>query len=535
VTHQPNHATILIVGGLVVDGTGASARRADIALSGEDIAAVGDLAGWSADTILDAAGLVVAPGFIDMHSHSDLALLINGRAESKIRQGVTTEVIGMCGYSPAPAPENRREKIRRDAGAWGREVEWTWGSFGEYLGAVRRSGVSVNVVPIVGHGSIRTAVMGEEGRAPTTDELTAMQREVARAMEEGAFGMSTGLVYAPGMWADTDEVIALAGAMAHADGIYFSHIRSESDKLVEAIEEAARIGREAGVAVQIAHLKAEGRRNWGKTEQALEAIEQARESGVDVSYDCYPYTAWNTGLGQLLPAWAREGGTEAMLARLTDPETRARIRRFMTENAADDPGRWERRLISSVETEENRGIQGLTVAQVAAQQGQEPEEVVIGLLLGEQGRVGMVGFGMGEDDVRRVVAHPVGMIGSDASSVAPYGLLGKGHPHPRTYGTFARVLGRYVREENLLTLEAAVHKMTGQPAAKLGLKDRGLLAPGMAADICVFDPNTIADRATYQQPQQYAEGVRYVVVNGVVEVEGEEHRNRRAGRVLARG
>ncbi len=531
-TQTQKHGTILIRGGAVVDGSGAPPRRMDVAVTGDRIAAVAGLAEWTADTILDAAGLVVAPGLIDMHSHSDLALLINGRAESKIRQGVTTEVTGMCGWSPAPAPEERREEIRKDAGAWGREVEWTWGSFGEYLEALRRSGTSVNVAPVVGHGAIRSAVMGEEGRAPTADELKAMQREVARAMEEGAFGMSTGLVYAPGMWADTDEVIALARAMAPADGIYFSHIRSESDKLLEAIEEAVRIGRETGVAVQIAHLKAEGTRNWGKTEQALETIEQARERGVEVSYDCYPYTAWNTGLGQLLPAWAREGGTEAMLARLTDPETRARIRGFMTENAAADPGRWERRMIASVESEERRALQGMTVAQIVAQQGGAPEEVVIGLLLAEQGRVSMVGFGMCEEDVKRVVAHPVGMIGSDAASLAAYGVLGKGRPHPRTYGTFARVLGHYVRDEKALTLEAAVRKMTALPAAKLRLKDRGLLAPGLAADICVFDPSTIADRATYQQPQQYAEGVKYVIVNGVVEVEGEEHRNRRPGRAL---
>jgi len=533
-THASRRADILLRGGTVIDGSGAPARQADVAVADGRITAIGDLSGWSADTFLDAAGLVVAPGFIDMHSHSDLSLLINGRAESKIRQGVTTEVIGMCGWSPSPAPEERREEIRKDSGAWGWEVEWTWGSFGEYLDAVRRSGVSVNVVPIVGHGSIRTAVMGEEGRAPTADELRVMQREVARAMEEGAGGMSTGLVYAPGMWADTEEVIALARMLSPGGGIYFSHVRNESDRLVEAVEEAIRIGREAGVAVQIAHLKAEGTRNWGKTEQALETIEKARAGGVEVSYDCYPYPAWNTGLGQMLPAWAREGGTEAMLERLADRETQARIKQFMCAAAAEDPGRWERRMVASVESEERRPLQGLTIAQIAAEQGREPEDVVVGLLLAEQGRVSMVGFGMCEEDVTRVVAHPTGMIGSDAASLAPYGLLGKGHPHPRTYGTFARVLGRYVREERALTLEAAVHKMTALPAAKLGLKDRGILAPGLAADIVVFDPNTIADRTTFEQPQQYAAGIAYVIVNGVMELIGEEHQDQRPGKVLIR-
>ncbi len=525
-------ADILIKGGEVVDGTGAPPRRADVAVAQGRVAAVGDLSNWRGDEVIEADGLVVAPGFIDMHTHSDISLLVNGRAESKLRQGVTTEVIGMCGWSPAPAPESRREAMIREVGAWARELEWTWGGFGDYLAALKRAGTSVNVAPVVGHGAVRAAVMGEEGRAPTTAELAAMRREVELALEAGAFGFSTGLVYAPGMWAETEEIIALAEPVGRQGGIYFSHIRSESDRLMEAIEEAIRIGRETGASVQIAHLKAEGQRNWGKTEQALARIEAARAEGVEVSYDCYPYPAWNTGLGQMLPAWAREGGAERMVERLLDKETRDRIIAFMRQAAAEDPGRWERRLISSAQSETGRAAQGRTIAQIAEQQGRDPEQVVIGLLIAERGRVGMVGFGMCEEDVKRVVSHPVGMIGSDAAARAPYGVLGEEHPHPRAYGTFARVLGKYVREEGALSLDAAVHKMTGLAAAKLGLDDRGRLAEGLAADICVFDPTAITDRATFEQPQQYADGIAYVIVNGVIELAGEEHRDRRPGKVL---
>lgn len=530
----PQHADVLLRGGTVVDGSGGPARRADVAITGDRISAVGDLAGWTGERVLDAAGLVVAPGFIDMHTHSDLSLLIDPRAESKIRQGVTTEVIGQCGSSPAPAPEGRRELLRGDFGTWGEEVEWTWGSFAQYLEALRSKGTSVNVAPVVGHGTVRVAAMGEEGRAPTASELEVMRKLVREAMGEGAFGLSTGLVYAPGVFATTEEIIALAKLLAPRKGIYFTHMRGEGDGLLAAVEEAIRIGREAGVSVEIAHLKADGKPNWGKTEAALEAIVQARERGAEVSYDCYPYTAWNTGMGQLLPVWAREGGTEATVARLTDADTRARVKEAMEAAAQADPGRWERRMISSVGSEGNRALQGMTVAEIAAQRQRPAGEVVMDLLVEEQGRVSMVGFGMCEEDVRRVVAHPVGMIGSDAAAVSPHGVLGRGHPHPRTYGTFARVLAHYVRETKALSLEAAIAKMTSRPAEKLGLRDRGMIAAGMAADICVFDPQTITDRATYEKPQQYAAGVRYVLVNGVIEVDGEEHKDRRAGRVLAR-
>jgi len=319
-------AQLLLRGGTVVDGTGSPGRREDVAVVGDRIAAVGDLTSWSGDVTLDVTGLTVAPGFIDMHTHSDLSLLINGRAESKLRQGVTTEVIGMCGFSPAPCPEDRREEIQALFGAWAREVDWTWGSFAQYLAALREHGTSVNVVPLAGHGIIRTGVMGQENRPPTVPELDGMRAAVREAVDEGAFGFSSGLVYAPSMFADRDELAALAAEMSEAGGIYFSHIRGESATLLDAVAEAVEIGRRGGVAVQIAHMKCEGQAYWGTVAAALEAVERAQDEGVDVTFDVYPYTAWNTGLGQLLPAWAREGGPEAVVDRLRDPALRAKVR-----------------------------------------------------------------------------------------------------------------------------------------------------------------------------------------------------------------
>ncbi len=518
----------------MVDGTGGRGRGADVAVEGDRIAAVGGLCEWRGELELDVRGLTVAPGFIDMHSHSDLSLLINGRAESKLRQGVTTEVIGQCGFSPAPCPEGRREAIRALFGVWGREVEWSWGSFGEYLAALRSAGTAVNVAPVAGHSVIRAGVMGQEDRPPTGPEVAEMQAAAARAVEEGAFGISSGLVYAPGMFAETEELVAVAAAAGELGGRYFSHIRGESERLLEAVGEAVEVGRRAGVRVEIAHLKAEGRGNWGRIGEALAAIERAQSSGVDVVFDVYPYTAWNTGLGQLVPAWAREGGPEAMVGRLRDGDARSRVREELAAAAAADPGRWERRLLSSVESGANRPLQGMTLAEIAKGRGAAPEEVVMDLLIEEGGQGSMVGFGMCEEDVARAISHPAATIGSDAAAVAPYGVLGEGHPHPRSYGTFPRVLGHYVREEKMLSLEEAVAKMTGRPAERLGLADRGRIAEGMAADIVVFDAETVGDRATYEQPHQYPVGIRYVIVNGVVELEGEEHRGRLAGRVLGR-
>jgi N-acyl-D-amino-acid deacylase len=529
----PQTADILIENGTVIDGTGAAGRPAGVAVKGDRIAAVGDLSGWQSQLVLDASGLVVAPGFIDMHTHSDLSLLINSRAESKLRQGVTTEVLGQCGFSPAPAPDGSLDAVRASFSEWGRIVEWTWGSLADYLDAFRTRGVSVNVVPIVGHGTIRSVVMGRDDRPPAGDELRKMQRHVAQAMEDGAFGLSTGLYYAPGMFADTKELIALASAMADRNGLYFSHIRGEGVNLLTSVGEAIEIGRRAGVRVQISHFKAEGTHNWGRTVESLAMVEEARRAGVDVGYDVYPYTAWNTSLGQMLPGWAREGSIETILGRLTDPPTRARIIEEIRQEADADPGRWERRLLASAITEQYHPSQGRTIAAISQERGTPPIETVLDILLVERLGAGMVGFGMCEEDVRRVLSHPLATIGSDSASQAPYGVLGDDHPHPRTYGTFARVLGHYSRDEKLFPLEDAVAKMTGRSADRLGLTDRGRIAEGLAGDLVVFDPARIADTATYENPKQYATGVRWVIVNGTIELDGDNHQDRKPGRVLS--
>jgi N-acyl-D-amino-acid deacylase len=528
-------ADLIIRGGTVVDGTGEPGRAADVAVQGGRISAIGELGRWPAGTVVEAAGLVVSPGFIDMHSHSDLSLLINPRAESKLRQGVTTEVIGQCGFSPAPAPEERRGAVRAMFGgaAINESLEWSWGTMAEYLEMIRHRGISLNVVPVVGHATLRNVAVGMEDRPAGRAELGFMRRLVQEAMEEGAFGMSSGLVYIPSMFAPTEELIELAKVVAQHGGIYFTHIRGEADTLLTALDEATRIGRESGARVEVAHLKCEGSHNWGRSDRVLENLLQAR-ADVDVRYDSYPYTAWNTGLAQLLPAWAREGGPEAMVARLCDPEGRERIRRFLVDAAEQEPGRWTRRLLSSAESESNRPLQGMTLDAIADLRMQPTEDVIMDLLVEEKGAAGMVGFGMRDDDVSRFVSSPLGTIGSDASAVAPYGDLSRGHPHPRTYGTFARVLGHYVREQKALTLEQAVHKMTGLPAQFLGLPDRGVLAPGKAADIVVFDPATVSDLSVYERPHQYAAGIRGVIVNGVLELDGDKHQGRKPGKVLTR-
>jgi N-acyl-D-amino-acid deacylase len=526
-------ADVLIRGGLVVDGTGEAPRTADVAISRGKVEAIGDLTGWGGTQIVEAQGLAVAPGFIDMHTHSDLTLLVNPKAESAIRQGVTTQVIGMCGFSPAPSPGEKRAIVRPMFGFLGESaVDWRWGDLSDYFEALRDRGPSTNVVALVGHGTLRAIGVGLEDRPAKGYELSFMKDHLRESMELGAFGLSSGLVYIPSAYADTAELVELARVVAEFGGFYFSHIRNESDGRMAALAEAAQIGREAGTPVQIAHLKCDGRRNWGRADETLEMLEATRAGGVDITYDSYPYTAWNTGLAQLLPAWAREGGSERIVQRLSDVEARRSIRQFLVTSAEEEEGLWERRLIASVDSEANRPLQGRTIAEIADLRVAAPEEVVMDLLSEEKGSIDMVGFAMDESDVQAFVSYPQGMIGSDSASSAPYGKLGEWHPHPRTYGSFARVLGHYVREQQALPLELAVAKMTRLPAERLGLTDRGLLAEGKAADVVVFDPATVSDRATYEQPHLYPTGVHSVFVNGTLVIDGEHHTGAKAGRVL---
>jgi N-acyl-D-amino-acid deacylase len=525
--------TLLIRGGLVVDGTGAPGRRADVALEGERIAAVAPGLGGEAARTISAEGLVVAPGFIDVHSHSDLFYLACPAAESKVRQGVTTEVVGMCGFSPAPVDPARAEATAAWIGEIGARIEIGWRTFGEYLARLRDARPSVNIVHFVGHGALRLVAVGAEGRPPWVEEQRRMERLLAEALEAGAFGLSTGLVYAPSAYATTDELVALARSMAGRGGLYFSHIRGESATLEAAIEEAVRIGETAGVGVQVAHVKASGREHWGKMDRALRMLDEARARGVDVHADAYPYVAGSTKMVNLLPAWTHDGGPARLLARLADPASR---RRLLEECALDGGWRsvngtvgWEDVLVASCSRPE---WEGLRLSELARRRRRPPAEALLDFLLEEEGRVGMVLFTQSEDNVVKALAHPHVMVGSDSIGLTAGPGPHRGKPHPRMYGTFPRVLGRYVREQKLLSLETAVRKMTGMPAAKLRLRDRGLVLPGWAADLALFDPDTVRDEATYEDPHRHPAGIPYVIVNGQVVVDGGRMHALPAGRVL---
>jgi len=523
-------ADLVISGGTLVDGTGAPGRRADIAIVGDRIAAVGAVDITGGDRI-DAGGLVVAPGFIDLHSHSDYLLLGNPAAQSKLLQGVTTEVGGNCGESPAPMVD----EVARDTAEWlakfGVHAEWC--DFAGFFSHLRSRGIAINFACLVGHGNLRATAMGYAGRPPTAEELDRMRAAATEAMRQGAVGVSSGLAYPPGCYADTEELIAVAEAVAPLGGFYASHIRNEGDRLLEAVGEALEIGRRAGVAVHLSHHKVTDPWNWGRVAESLAMIDAARAEGSAVTADQYPYLATSTGLAAALPYWVREGGREAMLARLRDPQMRVRAAAEMTKRArADD--HWDRLLIAAVETERNRRCCGRSLADIARHRAVSPPEAVFDLLLEEEARVAVVRFAMCEQDVERVMRHPWVAIASDASARATSGPLSEGRPHPRAFGTFPRILGRYVRERGVLSLEEAVRKMTSLPASILGIADRGVVREGARADVVVFDPAAIADRATYERPLEPPAGVYHVIVNGRLALSNGSITEARAGRVLGR-
>ena len=522
---------LLIRGAGVVDGSGNPPFNADIGIQGDAIVALGDLGAAGARRVIEASGLMAAPGFIDMHSHSDWTLPGNRRAESKIRQGVTTEVIGMCGSSPAPLPPDpqRRERWMAQAGANRPWIRWEWESFGQYLDYLRK-GIAVNVVAFVGHGTLRVAAMGWEDRPPTREELAVMEGLVAQAMEEGAWGYSTGLIYPPSCYAQTAELTALASVAARHGGFYFSHIRGEGATLLAAIREVIEIVEQAGLPAEVAHFKASGRPYWARLPEAIRLVEEARRRGLDITADRYPYIASSTGLAALVPHWAHEGGREALLARLADSTTRARIREEVL--ARREGMEWREVMISHCPAQPHR--EGLTLDQLAEERGAEPVDSMLDLLQESEAQVWMINFSMSEGNLREVLRQPWVMIGSDGYSLAPYGEMGKGKRHPRSYGTFARVLGKYVRQERLLSWQQAVRKMSGLPAEKLGLADRGLLEVDRKADVVLFDPHRVADQATFTQPYQYPIGIEYVLVNGRLVIERGEHSGALPGRVLAR-
>ena len=525
-----------IEGATVIDGTGASGSRVDVGVTDETITVVGDLSREHAGTTLNATGKVLTPGFIDMHSHSDWRLWANRRAESKIRQGVTTEVVGNCGFSPAPVSPEFREELRGFALYVPKGMTFEWPSFGDYLRAFDADGTAVNVVHLVGHGTLRIAAMGFARRSPTSGELTRMQRLMTDAMEDGAWGLSTGLIYAPGSYSETAEIVAVARAAARYRGFYASHIRGEGATLLDAIREAISVGREGELPVQVSHVKAAGRPNWGNVSRALALIDAARAEGLDVRADVYPYTASSTTLRTLLPDWALEGGIDAMLKRLTDPAERARVRAAVESPSAESLVNrvgWENVMIAWCL--KRKDAEGRRVAEIAEAGKLDPVEAVFELLRDADGVASMILFQLDEKDFVRAVSHPQVMIGSDGSSLATTGEMSAGKPHPRNYGTFPRVLGRYARDERVLSLAEAVHKMTGLPARRLALRDRGEIRVGAKADLVVFDARTVKAPATRREPKQFPIGIDYVLVNGKVVVDQGKSTGVLAGRALRRG
>lgn len=508
----------------IQDGNGSVPFIADIGVNDDTIVEIGDLSGAMAGQKIDASGLVAAPGFIDMHSHSDFTLPINPNALSKIHQGVTTEVIGQCGVSPAPSERKSGVSLIESYP----HLTWEWSSFGSYLDYLHNQGISVNIVPLVGHGSIRRLVMGETDHEPSCDEINSMRHAIHQAMEEGAWGMSTGLIYPPGMYAKTMELIDLCRTVVDEGGFYFSHIRGEGPTLLDAVSEAIKIGEEAIIPVQISHLKASWQENWHLMDGAIKLIDCARQKGLDVTADVYPYTACHTDLSIVLPPWAHDGGSERMIERLKQKDERKR----MLPHLSSRQSQWGLIMISFAP--DCPELEGQTVAEITEKRGADPLETVMDIIIEGGPRTSAVYYDMKPENLKTALLHPEVMIGSDGQALAPFGPLRVGRVHPRSFGAFPRLLAKYVREEGLLSLPEAVKKMSGLPAARLGLSDRGRIARGKKADIVVFNPNTVQDMATFLDPYRYPTGIEYVFVNGQAVVTPKGHTGKRPGRILNR-
>lgn len=516
---------LVLAGGHVIDGTGAPGFTADVALRGQRIAEIGTIDARRATRVIDVRGSCVAPGFVDIHTHSDRSIFEWPSAESRIRQGCTTEITGNCGSSAAP--REAKESDEEDKGP-----HPTWTDVRSYVAAWRANGAALNHAMLVGHGTLRRTVIGDIDRAATPNELARMIELLESALEEGAIGLSTGLEYVPGIYTPAAEIEELARVVARRGGLYASHMRSEEEHLLDAVRETIEVGRKTGVRVQVSHLKAAGRPHWPAQSKAIELIERARAEGLDVMADAYPYTAYSTTLTILLEPWSREGGGTAILARLADPASRARMQREIGPHVARDPGDYDGIVISSVGAPIQQECVGKSLTEIARLWNVEPAEAYLRLLEVSKTEVGYVGHAMSDENVERVLAHPLVMIGSDGRSMAPTGRALDDKPHPRSYGTFPRVLGYYCRDRKLFDLPTAVRKMTSMPAERARLADRGRIAVGYAADMVVFDADRVGDGATFDEPQRFPHGIAHVFVNGQAVVEAEQVTAARPGRWL---
>lgn len=517
----------------VVNGSGQPPFRADVAIEGERIAAIAPRIDGTAEQQIQADGLVAAPGFIDIHTHTDATIFKHPLVESKAMQGVTVEVIGNCGIGTFPVRPERKKTLADylkmhdfDLPEGGLD----WNDLAQYAQRLERLGMGINLAPLVSHGALRIAVMGAEDRDPSPAELIQMERLLAEALQQGAWGMSTGLIYPPGSFAKTEELIALAKVLAPYNALYTSHIRGESGTLMQALDEAIRIGRESGARVEVSHLKAMGRDNWGRGQEVLRKLELARRAGVDIAADQYPYEASSTSLSALVPQWAHAGGVPDLLQRLSSPRLRTRLREGIMKEMTVRGGP-ERIMVTNIFSDRNPSLSGKTLTQIAGSWRCPAEEAVIRLLLEEEAAVGAIFFSMSEEDVTAILASDQVSVGSDGRGQNAREDSGEA-THPRSYGTFARILGHYVREKSLLPLATAVRKMTGLSARRLGFADRGLLQPGFAADLVLFDPAAIADRADFIHSHEYARGILHVWVNGRPLIQDGKFTGERPGRVL---
>lgn len=521
-------ADIIIRNGRVVDGTGNPWFRGDIAITNGTIQAIGNIS-ENANTVIDAENRIVCPGFIDMHAHPDLTIFYKETQDYKLRQGITTEVGGNCGFTAAPLNSRTSDGLKKYTSfiTPPSGVTWDWVTFEDYLSAVDKSNPSTNMAPLLGQGTVRIAVLGFDQRHPTSQELSEMKSLVEEAMQAGAFGLSTGLVYVPGAYCETEEIVALAQVASQYGGIYATHMRNEGDQLIDSIEESISIGQKANIPVQISHHKAMGKANHGRVTESLDLIQRTRDQGLDITVDQYPYSASSTTLQAVLPPWSQEGGVDAIVKRLSEPESRTRIKLETVRPSGETRmgGMIEEILITEVKTQNNMKVIGHTIKEIGDMRNQEPIEVVLDLLVEEECGVGMVNFSMADSDIGTVMAHPVTMIGTD-------GIYQTGNPHPRVYGTYPRILGRYVREQRLMEVETAIRKMTSFPAQKLGINNKGILRVGADADIVIFDPDTVIDTGTYQNSHKYPKGIDYVLVNGQISVSEGQFTGVTSGKVI---